>query len=340
MTSRAEKGGGTFHGIKLLLCENPLPPLDEAVVAAQAEVPHGNYYTEPYSAPLRQLISEQLGVPERLVHINAGSELILRQLFDRFGQQVHLLTPTYVLFPEIAKRYTETQLLPEHDFRFDLADLVIPEDTTLAVIVNPNNPNGGSFDMAPLPELLRRYPQTHFLVDEAFIGMAGESVAQWVPDYPNLLVTRTLSKAHSLAGFRVGYAILPEAIADDLNAHNDAYPLARPSQAAAIATLRHEDSIRARAARLHGWTVQLAAQLRSLGVRTYPTETYFFLADFAPHDAATLAERLRERDILVKPLGDARLGGGFMRVTTALPEDNTRFLTALRELLESAPPMR
>ena len=60
----AEKGGGTFQGIKLPLCENPLPPIDEAIAAAQAEVPHGNYYTKPYSAPLRQLISQQLGVPE------------------------------------------------------------------------------------------------------------------------------------------------------------------------------------------------------------------------------------------------------------------------------------
>jgi histidinol-phosphate aminotransferase len=57
MSALAEKGGGTFHGIKLLLCENPLPPLEEAIAAAQAEAPRGNYYTEAYSAPLRQLIS-------------------------------------------------------------------------------------------------------------------------------------------------------------------------------------------------------------------------------------------------------------------------------------------
>jgi len=333
LSAIAEKGGGTFHGIKLLLCENPLPPIDEAVAAAQAEVPHSNYYTEPHSAPLRRLVSEQIGVPERLIHINAGSELILRQLFDRFGQQVHLLSPTYVLFPEIARRYTETRLLPELDFAFDLDQLVIPDGTTLAAIVNPNNPNGGVFDMTPLPKLLRRHPETRFLVDEAFIGLAGETVANLVPAHSNLLVTRTLSKAHSLAGFRVGYAILPEAIADDLNNHNDAYPLARPSQAAAIATLRHADKIRARAAQSHAWTEELAAQLRAVGVRTYPTETYFFLADFAPHNAAEIAGGLRSRDILVKPLNDPALGPGYMRITTALPEDNRRFVDALRELL-------
>ncbi|MEJ2361413.1 MAG: histidinol-phosphate transaminase [Gammaproteobacteria bacterium] len=333
MTSILEKGGGTFTGIKLLLCENPLPPLEEAIAAAQAEVPRSNYYTEPFSEPLRRFIASNIGVPEQLVHINAGSELILRQLFQRLGRQVHLLTPTYPLFPEIAQRYTETRLLPENDFAFDLANLDIPAGTTLAVIVNPNNPNGGSFDMAPLPELLRRHPHTHFLVDEAFIGLAGDSVAHLVPDYPNLLVTRTLSKAHSLAGFRVGYAILPEDLANDLNTHNDAYPLARPSQAAALATLQHEDKIRTRARQLHQWTEALAHELRALGVRTYPTRTYFFLADFSPHDAAELADKLRQRGIFIKPLNDPVLGPGFMRVTTALPEDNARVVQALQALL-------
>ncbi|WP_303905114.1 pyridoxal phosphate-dependent aminotransferase [Thiohalomonas denitrificans] len=333
MTSILEKGGGTFEGIKLLLCENPLPPIDEAIAAAQAEVPRSNYYTEPYSEPLRRFIADSLRVPQRLVHINAGSELILRQLFERLGQQVHLLTPTYPLFPEVAQHYTETRLLPENDFVFDLGELAIPDGTTLAVIVNPNNPNGGSFNMEPLPGLLRRYPHTHFLVDEAFIGLAGESVAQLVADYPNLLVTRTLSKAHSLAGFRVGYAILPEDLADDLNSHNDAYPLARPSQAAALTTLQHEDKIRARVEQLRTWTEDLAAELRALGVRTYPTGTYFFLADFAPQGAAELASKLRERGIYIKPLNDPLLGAGFMRVTTALPEDNERVMAALRELL-------
>jgi len=336
MTSLLEKGGGTFAGIKMLLCENPLPPLDEAIAAAQEELARSNYYTEAYSAPLRRLLSEQLGVPERLIHINAGSELILRQLFARLGQRVHLLTPTYVLFPEIAESYTETRLLPQDNFSFDLAALTIPPGTTLVAIVNPNNPNGGTFDMAPLPDLLARHPDTQFLVDEAFVGMAGQSVASWVPRHRNLLVTRTLSKAHSLAGFRVGYAILPEQLADDLNKNNDAYPLARVSEAAAIATLRHEDKIRTRAVMLREWAGKLAVELEKLGAKTFPSETYFFLADVAPHDAAVVANRLRERKILIKPLNDPALGAGYMRVTTALPEENRRFLDEMREVLTRA----
>jgi histidinol-phosphate aminotransferase len=171
------------------------------------------------------------------------------------------------------------------------------------------------------------------LVDEAFIGLAGQPVASWVPRHGNLLVTRTFSKAHSLAGLRVGYAILPERLADDLNAHNDAYPLARPSQAAAIATLLHEDEVRERSEWLRGWTRELAAALVRLGARVFPSETYFFLADFSPHDAADIAERLEQRGILVKPLGDPVLGRGYMRITTALPHDNQRFVAALAEAL-------
>jgi len=241
--------------------------------------------------------------------------------------------PTYPLFPEVAQHYTETRLRPEDAFRFDVGELEIPNGTTLAVIVNPNNPNGLSFDLEALPGLLERHRQMRFLVDEAFIDLGGKSVVPLVPHHPNLLVTRTLSKAHSLAGFRVGYAVLPETIADDLNVHNDAYPLARPSEAAALATLQNQDKIKARAAELKAWTRELAKALQGLGVHTFPTETYFFLADFALHDAGHLARQLQERGILVKPLDDPHLGPGFMRITTALPEGNERFLTTLRDLL-------
>jgi len=331
--SAIEKGGAGVDGLTLLLCENPLPPIAAALEAAERELPRSNHYTEAYSEPLRELLADRIGVSTDHVHVNAGSELILRQLFDRFGQQVHLLTPTYPLFTEIADEYTETRLRPEDDFRFDLADLTIPDGTTLAVVVNPNNPNRCGFDLAPLPGLLEANPETRFLVDEAFVDFVDGSAAPLVPEYDNLLVTRTFSKAHSLAGFRVGYAVLPEPLAADLNASNDAYPLARPSQAAALATLRHEATIRDRIDRLCSWREQLAADLRGLGVDTYPSETYFFLADFGPHDASRVASQLAERDIYVKPLDDDRLGPGYMRVTTASPEDNERVVDALAEIL-------
>lgn len=331
--STVEKGGAGFDGITLLLCENPLPPLEEAIEAAREALPRSNHYTEPYSAPLKEQLGDEFDVPVESLHVNAGSELILRQLFDRFGQQVHLVTPTYPLFAEIAGAYTETRLTRDAAFRFDIEELDVPDETTMVVLVNPNNPNGLPIDMDPLPEYLEANPETWFLVDEAFVDFIDESVVGLVPEYDNLLVTRTFSKAHSLAGFRIGYAVLPEPLAAELDASNDAYPLARPSQAAAIATLQHEDKIRRRLDRLRDWTTDLAAELRNLGVRTFPTETYFFLADFAPHDAAEIAAQLRENDIYVKPLDDSRLGPGYMRVTTARPAENEQVVTALEAIL-------
>jgi histidinol-phosphate aminotransferase len=332
--SVVEKGGAGFEGITMLLCENPLSPLPEAVEAAAAVLPRSNHYTEPHSAPLRSALSEHLAVPEAMIHINSGSELILRQLFGRLGERVHLITPTYVLFPEIARQMTETRLSPDDGFRLDLNDLDIPAGTTLAVLVNPNNPNGATFDVEPLARLLERCPDTFFLVDEAFIGLAGDTVVSWVSRFPNLGVTRTFSKAESLAGLRIGYAILPEALAAEMDRDNDAYPLARPSQAAALATLTHYEEIRERAVLLRTWTQNLAAGLGDLGVRTFPTETYFFLADVSPLTAEHLAAFVHARGILVRPLGDPQLGPGYLRVTTGRPEENQQFLAAVRECLK------
>lgn len=332
-TSRLEKGAAEVPGINLLLCESPLPPIPAATEAAGAELPRSNHYTEPYSAPLRRLLSEQEGIPESHLHINAGSELILRQLFDRLGRSVHLLTPTYPLFPEIAARFTETALLPEREFDLDLSEIVVPPETSLLVLVNANNPTGRGLDLRALPALLDRHPGLWVLVDEAFGEFAPGSVAALVPRYDRLIVTRTFSKAHSLAGYRVGYAVLPPGLADELNRSNDAYPLARASQAAAIATLQHPGLLAERVATLRGWARALASELTALGVRTFPSDAYFFLADFSPHDADRLAGALARRRIFVKPLRDARLGPGFMRISTSQPEENARFVEALRAVL-------
>ena len=145
--SRLEKGGFPLEGINLALCENPLPPIDEAIEAAKAQTFLSNHYTDPYSWKLKERISDYVKVPVENIHINAGSELILRQLFLRFGQKVHLISPTYYLFEEIAEKKTHTVLNEKEDFLFDMKKLDIPEDATLAVIVNLNNPTGTVFDI-------------------------------------------------------------------------------------------------------------------------------------------------------------------------------------------------
>lgn len=331
----SEKGGSSFKGVKMILCENPLPPIKQAIESAKNILPESNYYTEAYSAPLRDLLASQLNISNSMIHINAGSELILRQLFQKFGQRVHLLTPTYSLFTEIAQSYTETRMLPGNNFQYNLSALKVPQGTSLMVIVNPNNPNGGTFDMTPLPQLLNDHPETIFLVDEAFISVAGTTVAHLVSKNKNLLVTRTFSKAHSLAGFRIGYGIFPEPIAEYFNLHNDAYPLARPSEAAAITTLQHQNLIYDRVTQLKQWTTDLSINLQKLNIRTYPTSTYFFLADFSPNSAKFIADAMVKKGFLLRPLNDPVLGKGMMRITTSTPENNRQFIKALNDILKT-----
>jgi len=331
--SIVEKGGGVFQGIKLLLCENPLPPIPEAVEAAAQELPRSNFYTEQYSQPLREAIGSYCGVTPAHVHVNAGSELILRQVMGRFGKKVHLISPTFALFEEAAAKRTHTYLREEAQFQFDMRELEIPRGTTLAIIVNPNNPNGAVMNLTDNLELLEKHPNTLFLVDEAFIELGGVPVTSLAPSYPNLMVTRTFSKAFSLAGFRVGYAVASQEITKWLNESNDAYPLARPSQAAALASLQHMHKIRERVRDLKQWTRTLALQLQSLDIKTFPSEGYFFLGKVPGMSGDTFARELQTRDILVKALHQPGIGEGFIRFTTSTPQNNAIAVKAIRDVL-------
>jgi len=105
-------------------------------------MPFSNHYTEPYSNNLKYHISNYIQIPNENIHINASSELILRQIFSCFGKRVHLLSPTYYLFEEIAEMKTYTLLNEKEIFKYDIEKIEIPLDITLVAIINPNNPTG------------------------------------------------------------------------------------------------------------------------------------------------------------------------------------------------------
>ena len=331
--SKLEKGGFPIEGINLALCENPLPPIDEAVKAAKEETYVSNHYTEPYSMKLKERISEYVKVPLEYIHINAGSELILRQLFLLYGQRVHLISPTYYLFDEIAGHKTYTFLDEREDFLFNIKKLTIPENTTLAVIVNPNNPNGSTFNLMENIPLIERHPDTMFLIDEAFIEFDGKSIIELILKYKNVIVTRTFSKAFSLAGFRVGYCVANRELIHYLDSHNDAYPLARTAEAAAIASLEHLDVIKKRVVILKKLARNFAEALQNLGIKTYPSETYFFIGKIPYMNADEFAKALAQKNIYIRPLHQERLGNNFLRFATSISENNKIVLNVIKETL-------
>lgn len=333
--SRLEKGGFPLEGINLALCENPLPPIDEAIEAAKAEACLSNHYTEPYSWRLKERISDYAGVPVENIHLNAGSELILRQLFSLYGRKVHLLSPTYYLFEEIAGEKSHTFLQEGKDFLFDMRRLEVPEGTTLAVLVNPNNPTGAVFDIKENISPVERHPHTRFLIDEAFIEFGGEAAVDLALEYENVIITRTFSKAFSLAGCRVGYAIAHRKLIEHLDGRNDAYPLARTAEAAAFASLERLEEIKRRVVALKAMAKGFAKSLREMGIKTYPTETYFFLGRVPHMDAEEFAKALGKRNIHIRPLHAEGLGNNFLRFATSTPENNAIVLDAIKDIFSS-----
>jgi len=331
--SRLEKGGFPLEGINLALCENPLPPIDEAIEAAKTETYLSNHYTEPYSWRLKEKISEYVNVPVENIHINAGSELILRQLFLCYGQRVHLIAPTYYLFEEIAENKTYTFLDEKESFLFDMKKLDIPKDTTLAVIVNLNNPTGTVFDIKEKMGIIEKNPDTMFLIDEAFIEFGGKPATDLIFEYKNVIITRTFSKAFSLAGCRVGYAIGNRQLIDHLNGSNDAYPLARTAEAAAIASLEYLDKIRERVIFLKNQAGDFAKSLQNLGVKTYPTETFFFLGK-VPMNADEFAKTLSKKNINIRPIHLEGMENRFLKFAASTDENNSIVLNTIREILE------
>jgi len=329
-----EKGMGTFGGINLTFCENPLSPTKEAIEAARKELKRSNFYTEPYSMRLKEEISDYIDVPTDNIHINAGSELIVRQLLSIFGQRVHILTPTWIIFEKITKEKTFTYLEEEKDFLINLSEVNIPEGTTLMPIVNPNNPTGGLFNIKDSLELVKDNPKTMFLIDEAFIEFGGKPAVDLPKIYDNVIVTRTFSKGFSLAGFRVGYSILPKKWTKYMDEHNDPVPLARVSEAAAIAVLRNDDKIKERVKKLKKWTKILAKSLETLGIKTYPTETYFFLAK-VPINNRIFVEELMKRNIMIRAAKQKGLGKNFIKFTTSTPKNNKIVIRAVKEILEN-----
>jgi len=334
--SKLEKGGFPLEGINLALCENPLPPLEEAIDAMKREAFLSNRYTEPYSGKLREKISEYVQVPVENIHINAGSELILRQLFSLYGQKAHMFFPTYYLFEEIAGEKTYTVLDEKENFSFDMKDLAIPADTTLAVIVTPNNPNGAIFDIKDNIPVVESHSKTLFLIDEAFIEFGGVSAADLICEYQNIVVTRTFSKAFSLAGCRIGYAVARKELIELLNGSNDAYPLARTAEAAAMASLEYIARIKERVIVLKSLAKDFAGSLQSLGIKTFPTETYFFLGKIPAMDADAFAKALSKMNIHIRPLHHERLENKFLRFATSTSENNGIVLDAIKEIFESS----
>ncbi|HHC09129.1 MAG TPA: histidinol-phosphate transaminase [Actinobacteria bacterium] len=320
---------------KLASNESPHPPFPE-VTRALADAAGGVHrYPDDEARDLRRDLAAGLGVEPEAVWVGAGSSQLLVSCALAVGgpgtEIVHA-TPSFVMYT-IAARLAgaaDVAVALEADHRHDLDGLLaaIGPQTRLVYVCNPNNPTGTIVPHDDLVAFLDRVPDDVLVVvDEAYHEYVTDprhgTCVSLVADRPNLVVTRTFSKIHGLAGLRIGYAVgTPETIAR-LRRTQPPFATSTVAQAAARVSWSLRDRLAERIAENAAERRRIEATLAELGIPYSPSEANF-VASY-PDDPADLAERLLRRGLIVRALG------AVLRITVGTKEENDRLIEALRE---------
>jgi histidinol-phosphate aminotransferase len=324
--------------VKLNTNENPYGPSPKAIAAMQAEVNDNlRLYPDPNSDRLKQAVADYYGVQTAQVFVGNGSDEVLAHAFHglfQHGQPLLFPDVTYSFYPVYCGLYgiaAETIELDEQ-FQIRVEDYARPNGGI--IFPNPNAPTGCALGLDAIERLLKANPDTVVLVDEAYIDFGGETAISLVDQYPNLLVTQTLSKSRSLAGLRVGIAVghpdLIEALERIKNSFNS-YPLDRMAIAGAAAAFEDKAYFEQTCQRVIESREAVVAGLEKLGFEVLPSAANFVFARHPDKDAATLAAGLREQGVIVRHFKQARIAQ-FLRITIGTPEQNQALLDALQGL--------
>jgi histidinol-phosphate aminotransferase len=330
--------------VKLNTNENPYPPSPRVLDAVQeAAEKRLERYPDPESIALREAIAARHGLHSTQVFAGNGSDEVLAHAFFAFFQQAEpLLVPdvTYSFYRVYAQLYAiECELQPVAEgLRIDADALAARAAGGCAgiVIANPNAPTGIGMPLACIEHLLQACPQRVVLVDEAYVDFGGESALPLIARYPNLLVVQTLSKSHSLAGLRVGFACGQVQLIDALqrvkNSFNS-YPLDRLATAGAIAALADGAWFSKTRAAVIDTREGLTLQLEDLGFEVLPSQANFVFVRHPSHDAAALAAALRERAVLVRHFNQPRIAE-YLRISIGTREQCSALVDALAQILD------
>ena len=328
--------------VKLNTNENPYGPSPKAIAAMQAEVNDDlRLYPDPNSDRLKQAVARYYGVEANQVFVGNGSDEVLAHAFHGLFQHGKpLLFPdiTYSFYPVYCGLYgIEPKQIPlDEHFQINIADYSRANAGENGGIIfpNPNAPTGCLLPLAAVEQLLKQNTETVVLVDEAYIDFGGESAIALVNQYPNLLVTQTLSKSRSLAGLRVGIAVghadLIEALERIIISFNS-YPLDRMAIAGAAAAFDDREYFNDTCARVIRSREAVLAGLEQLGFEVLPSAANFVFARHPQKDAGELAAALREQGIIVRHFKQQRIAQ-FLRITIGTDEQNQILLDALKAL--------
>ena len=336
--------------VKLASNENPLGmPASAQAAIAQAVAGLGRY-PDAAGFELKAALSARYGVPQDWLTLGNGSndilEIVALALLEPGASVVYSRHAFVVYRLATQARGARHVMVPTHDLGHDLNAMLeaIAPDTRLVYIANPNNPTGTFLSRETIETFLAAVASRHgtrvtVVLDEAYNEYLEpeqrfDSVAL-VRKYPNLLVSRTFSKAYGLAGLRVGFAVAQPALTDLLNRVRQPFNVNSLAQVAAIAALKDTEFLERSFQVNREGKVQLQTAFDHLKLTYVPSYANFVLVKVG--DAARINLELLRRGVIVRPVAGDGLPE-WLRVSIGLPEENARFISALTEILGSRQP--
>ena len=323
--------------IKVASNENPLGPSRLAVAAMKKALAQSNLYPDGNAFYLKQKLAAKLGVgPENLILGNGSNEIIEFIGHTLLSPEAEVVVSQYcfAVYPIVTALFgAKLVTVPATNFGHDLDAMLaaITPRTRVVFVANPNNPTGTLVASERLEAFVRRVPERVIIViDEAYneylhANLRSPTVA-WLKRHPNLVITRTFSKAYGLAGLRVGYALAHASVADVMNRVRQPFNVNGVALSAAVAALNDMEFVaRSYAENLKGMR-QLEEGARSLGLDYIPSYGNFL--SIRVGKAPEVFKRLLRRGVIVRPVSGYGLPE-HLRVTVGTAAENEKFLAAL-----------
>ena len=335
--SEIQREYGLSNVIKLASNENPLgvsKKVQEAIKSAVTQIgryPDGNGYY------LKDALAKKLSVSAKSITLGNGSndilELIPRAYVCSKDDEVIFSQYAFVVYPLVTKAIGAKAIVtPANDFGHDLNSMyeAITDKTKVIFIANPNNPTGTLLSNEEIYNFLKKVSNEIIVVlDQAYIEYLDveDVYIDWLKDFPNLVITRSFSKAYGLAGLRVGYSISSEEIADYLNRIRQPFNVNLIAQEAAIAALSDADFLAESVKVNSDGLLQLEEGFRSLGLKFIKSHANFISVKVS--NSMELNQKLLEKGIIVRPVEMK----DYLRISVGTYAENAKFLEILKEII-------
>jgi histidinol-phosphate aminotransferase len=327
--------------IKLASNENPLGMPDSARRAAVDAMVDVGRYPDGNGFDLKQALAARHRVPPEWLTLGNGSndvlELVARALCGA-GESIVFSEYAFAVYPLATMAVGARPIVvPAREFGHDLEAMAdaVAEDTRVMFVANPNNPTGTFAPGMAVRRLLERVPaRVAVVLDEAYTeylepAQRYDSIG-WIRTFPNLIVSRTFSKAFGLAGLRIGFGVAQAALTDLLNRVRQPFNVNVAAQAAALAALADVAFLERSRQMNRAGIDRLQQGFAALGLRYVPSHANFVLVEVG--DAARVNEALLEAGIIVRPVANYGLPT-WLRITAGLPEENAALLEALARIV-------